>query len=130
MHHLNLSRARCLLLTLIFASSAALAGSPKLSTEFDTLDDAIAIANASDFGLVAYLWTNDLSAVTKATRTLRAGTIWVNTTLVGDPRAPFGGVKQSGSGREGGIGSVEFYTELKSVVIPNGPAPVQRIGLG
>ena len=80
--------------------------------EFDTLDAAIAIANASDFGLVAYLWTNDLSAVTKATRTLRAGTIWVNTTLVGDPRAPFGGVKQSGSGREGGIGSVEFYTEL------------------
>lgn len=98
--------------------------------EFDSLDDAIAIANASDFGLVAYLWTNDLSAVTKATRALRAGTIWVNTTLVGDPRAPFGGVKRSGSGREGGIGSVEFYTELKSVVIPNGAAPVPRIGLG
>jgi 5-carboxymethyl-2-hydroxymuconic-semialdehyde dehydrogenase/aminomuconate-semialdehyde/2-hydroxymuconate-6-semialdehyde dehydrogenase len=98
--------------------------------EFDTLDEAIAIANASDFGLVAYLWTDALSAVTRATRALRAGTIWVNTTLVGDPRAPFGGIKQSGSGREGGIGSVEFYTELKSVVIPNGPAPVPRIGLG
>ncbi|MEO7941653.1 MAG: aldehyde dehydrogenase, partial [Burkholderiaceae bacterium] len=97
--------------------------------EFDTLDDAIAIANASDFGLVAYLWTNDLSDVTRATREIRAGTIWVNTTLVGDPRAPFGGVKQSGSGREGGTGSLEFYTELKSVVIPNGPAPVNRIGL-
>ena len=98
--------------------------------EFDTLDDAITIANASDFGLVAYLWTNDLSDVTRATRDIRAGTIWVNTTLVGDPRAPFGGVKQSGNGREGGTGSVEFYTELKSVVIPNGPAPVSRIGLG
>ncbi len=98
--------------------------------EFDTLDEAITITNASDFGLVAYLWTNDLSAVTRASREIRAGTIWVNTTLVGDPRAPFGGVKQSGSGREGGTGSVEFYTELKSVVIPNGPAPIGRIGLG
>lgn len=97
---------------------------------FDTLDDAITIANQSDFGLVAYLWTNDLSDVTRATREIRAGTIWVNTTLVGDPRAPFGGVKQSGSGREGGTGSVEFYTELKSVVIPNGPAPIIRLGLG
>ena len=97
---------------------------------FDTLDDAITIANQSDFGLVAYLWTNTLSDVTRATRDIRAGTIWVNTTLVGDPRAPFGGVKQSGSGREGGTGSIEFYTELKSVVIPNGPAPLSRIGLG
>lgn len=98
--------------------------------EFDTLDEAIRIANASDFGLVAYLWTNNLADVTRATRDIRAGTIWVNTTLVGDPRAPFGGVKHSGSGREGGTGSVEFYTELKSVVIPNGPAPVSRFGLG
>ncbi len=98
--------------------------------EFDTLDEAITITNASDFGLVAYLWTNDLSAVTRASREIRAGTIWVNTTLVGDPRAPFGGVKQSGSGREGGTGSIEFYTELKSVVIPNGPAPIIRLGLG
>lgn len=97
--------------------------------EFDTLDEAIAIANASDFGLVAYLWTNELSDMTRATREIRAGTIWVNTTLVGDPRAPFGGIKQSGNGREGGTGSVEFYTELKSVVIPNGPAPVSRMGL-
>ena len=97
---------------------------------FDTLDDAITIANQSDFGLVAYLWTNNLSDVTRATRDIRAGTIWVNTTLVGDPRAPFGGIKHSGNGREGGIGSVEFYTELKSVVIPNGPAPVNRFGLG
>lgn len=98
--------------------------------EFDTLDDAIAIANDSEFGLVSYLWSNDLAAVTKAIREIRVGTIWVNTTLVGDPRAPFGGVKGSGTGREGGVGSVEFYTELKSVVIPTGgPARVTKLGV-
>ena len=98
--------------------------------EFDTLEEAIAIANDSEFGLVSYLWSNDLAAVTKAIREIRVGTIWVNTTLVGDPRAPFGGVKGSGTGREGGVGSVEFYTELKSVVIPTGgPAPVSKLGL-
>ncbi len=98
--------------------------------EFDTLDEAIAIANDSEFGLVSYLWSNDLAAVTKAIREIRVGTIWVNTTLVGDPRAPFGGVKGSGTGREGGVGSIEFYTELKSVVIPTGgPAPVSKLGI-
>ena len=98
--------------------------------EFETLDEAIDIANDSEYGLVSYLWSNDLAAVTKAIREIRVGTIWVNTTLVGDPRAPFGGVKESGTGREGGIGSVEFYTELKSVVIPTGgSAPVAKIGV-
>lgn len=98
--------------------------------EFDTLEEAITIANDSTFGLISYLWSNDLAAVTTAIREIRVGTIWVNTTLVGDPRAPFGGVKGSGTGREGGVGSVEFYTELKSVVIPTGgPAPVPKLGI-
>lgn len=97
--------------------------------EFDTLSEAMELANQSQFGLVAYLWSNDMAAVMHATRELRAGTVWVNTTLVGDPRAPFGGLKQSGTGREGGVGSVEFYTELKSVVIPNGVAPIPRLGV-
>lgn len=97
--------------------------------EFDTLTEAIEMANQSEYGLVAYLWSNDLAAVMHATRAIKAGTVWVNTTLVGDPRAPFGGLKQSGAGREGGVGSVEFYTELKSVVIPNGLAPIPRLGI-
>ena len=87
------------------------------------------MANQSAYGLVAYLWSNDLAAVMHATRAIKAGTVWVNTTLVGDPRAPFGGLKQSGAGREGGVGSVEFYTELKAVVIPNGLAPIPRLGI-
>jgi acyl-CoA reductase-like NAD-dependent aldehyde dehydrogenase len=95
---------------------------------YDTLDEAIAIANDSPFGLVAYVWANDLDVVMRASRELRAGTVWVNTTLVRELRAPFGGYKQSGVGRDGATSSVEFFTEFKTTTIPIDPAPLPKFG--
>ncbi len=97
---------------------------------YDTLDEAIAIANDSPFGLVAYVWAEDLNVVMRASREIRAGTIWVNTTLVRELRAPFGGYKQYGVGRDGATASVEFFTEQKTTTIPIDPAPLPRFGAG
>lgn len=97
---------------------------------YDTLDEAIAIANDSPFGLVAYVWAEDLNVVMRASREIRAGTVWVNTTLVRELRAPFGGFKQSGVGRDGASSSVEFFTELKTTTIPIDPAPLPAFGKG
>jgi len=95
---------------------------------YDTLDEAIEIANDSPFGLVAYVWANDLDVVMRASRDLRAGTVWVNTTMVRELRAPFGGYKQSGVGRDGATSSVEFFTEQKTTTIPIDRAPLPRFG--
>jgi acyl-CoA reductase-like NAD-dependent aldehyde dehydrogenase len=97
---------------------------------FDTLDDAIRIANASSFGLVSYVWSEDLTAAMRCSREIRAGTVWVNTPLMRELRAPFGGYKESGIGRDGPYSSVEFFTELKSTIIPIDPAPMSRFGAG
>ena len=94
------------------------------------LDDALARANDSDYGLVSYIWSNDLNAVMKAQRTLKAGTIWVNTPMARDVRAPFGGMKQSGLGRDGIKGSVDLFTEEKTVMIPQEPFPLPQLGRG
>ncbi|MEO7805405.1 MAG: aldehyde dehydrogenase [Steroidobacteraceae bacterium] len=96
---------------------------------YDTLDEAIAIANDSAFGLVAYVWSDDLNVTMRCSREIRAGTIWVNTTLVRELRAPFGGYKQSGVGRDGATSSVEFFTELKTTTIPIDPPRLPRLGL-
>lgn len=92
------------------------------------LDDAIARANQSDFGLAAYIWADDLPAIMRARRELRAGTIWVNTPMTRDLRAPFGGYKQSGIGRDGIPGSIELFTEEKSTLIPQEPLDLPRLG--
>jgi acyl-CoA reductase-like NAD-dependent aldehyde dehydrogenase len=97
---------------------------------YDSLDEAIAVANDSPFGLVAYVWAEDLNVVMRASREIRAGTVWVNTTLVRELRAPFGGYKQSGVGRDGATPSVEFFTELKTTTIPIDPAPLPQFGKG
>ena len=97
---------------------------------YDTIEEAIAIANDSPFGLVAYVWAGDLGVVMRASRELRAGTVWVNTTMVRELRAPFGGYKQSGVGRDGATSSVEFFTEQKTTTIPIEPAPLPRFGRG
>jgi len=96
---------------------------------YDTLDEALAIANDSPFGLVAYVWAEDLNVVMRASREIRAGVVWVNTTMVRELRAPFGGFKQSGVGRDGATSSVEFFTELKTTTIPIDPAPLPQLGL-
>ena len=84
---------------------------------YDTLDDAIAIANDSPYGLVGYVWAEDLQVAMRCSRDIRTGTFWVNTPMVRELRAPFGGYKQSGVGRDGATSSVEFFTELKSTII-------------
>ena len=97
---------------------------------YDTFDEALAIANESPFGLVAYVWAEDLNVAMRASREIRAGVVWVNTTMVRELRAPFGGFKQSGVGRDGATSSVEFFTELKTTMIPIDPAPLPQFGRG
>lgn len=96
----------------------------------DDLSDAIARANQSDFGLAAYIWSDDLPSVMRARRELRAGTIWVNTPMARDLRAPFGGYKQSGIGRDGLPGSIELFTEEKSTLIPQDRLFIPKLGMG
>lgn len=93
------------------------------------LDDALMRANDSEFGLVGYVWSDHLPSVMKARRELRTGTIWVNSSMARDLRTPFGGVKQSGIGRDGLPGSMELFTEEKTVMLPQEEFPLPRIGL-
>ncbi len=95
---------------------------------YDRLDEAIRIANDSDFGLVCYVWAEDLNAVMRVSREVRAGTVWVNTPMMRELRAPFGGCKQSGVGRDGATSSVEFFTELKTTTVPLEPVRMARLG--
>jgi acyl-CoA reductase-like NAD-dependent aldehyde dehydrogenase len=95
---------------------------------FRDADEAVAIANDSKFGLVSYLWSDDLPSVMHISRQLQAGTVWVNTPLTRDLRAPFGGYKQSGIGRDGLHASVELMTEEKTVMLPNGALSLPRLG--
>ncbi len=97
--------------------------------EFDTLDEAIAIANRSNFGLVSYVWSDDLTAAMRCSREIRAGTVWINTPLMRELRAPFGGFKESGIGRDGPYSSLDFFTELKATIIPIDPAPLPQFGI-
>ena len=93
------------------------------------LDQALSIANDSDFGLVSYVWSDHMPSILKASRALRAGTVWVNTPMARDLRAPFGGVKQSGIGRDGLPGSIELFSEEKTTMLPSRPLPLPKLGM-
>jgi len=80
---------------------------------FDELDEAIKIANDTHFGLAAAVWTRDINLAHRTSRALRAGVVWVNCFDVGDISTPFGGFKQSGSGRDKSIHALEKYVDLK-----------------
>lgn len=95
---------------------------------FETYDEAISLANDTAFGLVAYVWSDHLPTIERATRDLRAGVVWVNTPMVRELRAPFGGYKESGLGREGGDACEQFYTEAKTVTVPALPVAVRKLG--
>jgi len=84
---------------------------------FDDLDEAVQLANATEYGLAAAVWTSDLSTAHKVARALRAGTVWVNCYEEGDLTVPFGGMKQSGNGRDKSLHALEKYTELKTTWI-------------
>lgn len=86
-------------------------------TPFDTENEAIALANSTSYGLAASLWTRDLSRAHRLAERIQAGTVWVNCWLLRDLRVPFGGVKNSGIGREGGEEALRFFTEAKNVCI-------------
>jgi succinate-semialdehyde dehydrogenase/glutarate-semialdehyde dehydrogenase len=84
---------------------------------FHEEDEAIAFANDTEYGLVAYVYTGDLARGLRVSRRLEAGMVGLNRGLVSDPAAPFGGVKQSGIGREGGHEGVLDYTESKYTAV-------------
>jgi len=89
---------------------------PVLATiEFADVEEAIARANQSTYGLAAAVWTRDIKKAHYVARKLQAGTVWINTYNVYDTAAPFGGYKQSGFGREMGQHALEHYTQVKSV---------------
>ena len=84
---------------------------------FDSEDDAITIANGTDYGLAGSLWTRDLARAHRVAERIDFGIVWVNCWMLRDLRTPFGGVKHSGMGREGGVDALRFFTEPKNVCI-------------
>ncbi|MFI6321019.1 aldehyde dehydrogenase family protein [Nonomuraea sp. NPDC050556] len=89
---------------------------PVLSViRYDTVEQAIAIADDSDYRLSAGVWTRDAQTAFDVAEALEAGMVWINDWHLAPPQCPFGGVKQSGIGREGGPGALDEYTEQKFV---------------
>lgn len=86
-------------------------------TPFDTEEEVLAMANSTQYGLSASVWTKDLNRAHHVADKIEAGIVWVNSWLVRDLRTPFGGVKQSGVGREGGWEALRFFTEPKNIFI-------------
>ncbi len=84
---------------------------------FHDLDDVIQMANSTQYGLSASVWTQDLTKGHKVAQRLEAGIVWINTWMLRDLRTPFGGVKESGIGREGGKQALEFMSEVKNICI-------------
>ena len=86
-------------------------------TPFDTEEEVLMMANSTQYGLSSTLWTSDLKRAHRMADQLQAGIVWINSWLVRDLRTPFGGVKASGVGREGGWEALRFFTEPKNVFI-------------
>ncbi len=86
-------------------------------TPFDTEEEVLHMANSTQYGLSATLWTSDLKRAHRMANELEAGIVWINSWLVRDLRTPFGGVKASGVGREGGWEALRFFTEAKNVFV-------------
>ena len=97
-------------------------------TIFDTAEEAYRIANDSRFGLVGYVWSRDVATILTAQDRISAGTIWCNTPMMRDLRAPFGGYRDSGIGAEGGRAGEAFYTRQKTVSIPRRALELRKLG--
>ena len=86
-------------------------------TPFDTEEEALTMANSTEYGLACSVWTNDLNKAHRVAASIESGIVWINCWLLRDLRTPFGGVKYSGVGREGGLEAMRFFTEPKNVCI-------------
>ena len=84
---------------------------------FDTEEQGIAAANDTEYGLAAYIWTESLDRALRVAEALEAGMVGVNRGVISDPAAPFGGVKESGFGREGGYEGIEEYLDIKYIAL-------------
>jgi 5-carboxymethyl-2-hydroxymuconic-semialdehyde dehydrogenase len=98
------------------------------SIPFSTEEEALSIANDSPYGLTGYVWTNDLTRALRFSNALEAGMIWVNSENVRHLPTPFGGVKSSGIGRDGGDWSFEFYMEQKHIGFALGNHKIPKLG--
>ena len=92
--------------------------------------DALAKANDVKYGLASYLWTSDVTRAHRMALALEAGMTWINSHNVRHLPTPFGGIKSSGTHREGGEHSFEFYTELKNIAVPLGEHAIPKFGKG
>ena len=95
---------------------------------FDDEADALRIANDIRFGLTAYIWTRDVGRAHRFAHGVEAGMVWVNSENVRHLSTPFGGMKASGFGRDGGDYSFDFYMETKNICVALGPHQIPRIG--
>ena len=102
-------------------AKAEVFGPVVVALTFETTEEAIELANSTDYGLSASVWSRDIDTAVAIGRGVRAGTVWVNTFMDGAPELPFGGYRQSGLGRELGRNAVKDYTEEKTFHIHNGP---------
>ena len=84
---------------------------------FDTEEEAVRMANDTKYGLATSIYTQDISRASRLATRIEVGLCWINSWFLRDLRTPFGGAKQSGIGREGGVHSLEFYTELRNVMV-------------
>ena len=84
---------------------------------FDDENEVVRLANANDYGLATTIWTTDLARAHRVAARIEVGIAWINSWFLRDLRTPFGGSKQSGIGREGGVHSFEFYTDLRNVMV-------------
>jgi 5-carboxymethyl-2-hydroxymuconic-semialdehyde dehydrogenase len=100
-----------------------------VATPFKDEEEAVRLANATAYGLAAYVWTRDVERAHRVARAIDSGLVWINSQNVRDLRTPFGGAKASGIGREGGRFSFEFYCELQTIHLALGEHPIPRLGL-
>ena len=84
---------------------------------FTSEDEVVSYANATQYGLSATLWTKDLARAHRMAERIDSGTVWINCWMLRDLRVPFGGMKNSGVGREGGAEALRFFTEPKNVCV-------------
>ena len=86
-------------------------------TPFDTEEEVVTYANSTSYGLAASLWTTNLPRAHRLAERIQSGTVWINCWMLRDLRVPFGGMKSSGVGREGGLEALRFFTEPRNVCV-------------